>query len=178
VGGVTSTARPIIGGTVLSDATKKLFTGTDGSMKLGSSTSTALLAIGGAVLTDATKKLFSGADGSMKLGVSTATALAAMKTALTLPTGIKYGVALPNFSFVMFKKGTNTPQAGLTPTVTIKKDAGAFAAPSTPTVTEIANGWYSVSLAIADMTAAKIAFRATDASNTADDTDLILITNA
>jgi hypothetical protein len=147
-------------------------------MKLGSSTSTALLAIGGAVLTDATKKLFSGADGSMKLGVSTATALAAMKTALTLPTGIKYGVALPNFSFVMFKKGTNTPQAGLTPTVTIKKDAGAFAAPSTPTVTEIANGWYSVSLAIADMTAAKIAFRATDASNTADDTDLILITNA
>jgi hypothetical protein len=53
----------------------KLFTGTDGSIKLGSITSTAQPILGGTVLANSAYKLFTGTDGSVKIGSATTTVL-------------------------------------------------------------------------------------------------------
>ena len=58
-----------------------------------------------------------------------------------------------------------TPETGLTPTITRSIDGGAFSAKDASTsVTEIANGWYEIDAAAADMNGDTIIFRATDAS--------------
>lgn len=64
-----------------------------------------------------------------------------------------------------------TGKTGLTPTVTLSKDGGAFAAVG-GTVTEIANGWYKVALNTTDTnTLGDLVIHATGAG--ADPTDIV-----
>jgi hypothetical protein len=57
---------------------------------------------------------------------------------------IKQSTAVINFAFLLVLSSDHiTGATGLTPTVTISKNGGAFAAPS-GAVTEIGNGWYKL----------------------------------
>lgn len=75
--------------------------------------------------------------------------------------GIKKNTALANFMFLMTDSTTNAPKTGLTVTAQRSLDGGAFAALATPTVTEVANGWYKCALAAADTNGDTWAFKAT-----------------
>ena len=182
-------------GAYVGNATAPLFVGTDGSMKLGVSTATAVAAIQSGLSKPGTAQTITPADTAAattafgKIGTITGTdgkALSSsdaanatvLKSALTLPTGIKKNVALP-FSFVMFKKGTNTPQAGLSPTVTLKLDAAAFAAAIGAVVEDAAaNGAYNLTISQAEMNHNKIVFCAHDSSGVADDNFIEILPNA
>lgn len=72
---------------------------------------------------------------------------------------IKSGVALSNLTFLMTLN--RAPVTGATVSAFIKKDAGAFAACTTPTATEIGNGVYVISLTAAEMTASLVTLRFT-----------------
>jgi hypothetical protein len=109
------------------------------------------------------------------------TALRAIKTALSLPTGVKRGVALSFFKFVMYKKGTNTPQPSIVPSCSYSQDgAVSFTAINPSRVSEIGGGWYAITggFTSGEMNATLFCFRAQDSSGVADDTCLAFLTNA
>jgi len=90
-----------------------------------------------------------------------------------LPSGIQKNVALSNFTFLMTDT-SDDPKTGLTVTVQISKDGGAFAN-STNAVAEIANGYYKVDITQAEMNADVIGFKAT--ATGANQTSLVVVTS-
>lgn len=85
---------------------------------------------------------------------------------IKIQTPIKKNTALSNFTFVMQNTSGN-PQTGLVVTAQRSIDGAAFAACANA-VTELANGWYTINLAAADMNGTNIAlqFSAASARNT------------
>lgn len=71
--------------------------------------------------------------------------------AVPITTNLKKNQAFANFPFVMTDSTTHNPATGKTVTVTRCIDGGTYAAVSTPTVTEVANGQYRIDLAAADL---------------------------
>lgn len=88
-------------------------------------------------------------------------------------SNIKKNTIVSNFTFVMTDATTNAPKTGLTVTATRSLDGGAFASCANA-VSEIANGWYVITLAAADTNANNIALRFTGTG--ANDRDISLIT--
>ncbi|MHC1623453.1 MAG: hypothetical protein ACXQTR_02540 [Candidatus Methanospirareceae archaeon] len=89
-----------------------------------------------------------------------------------LPSGIPKNVALPNFAFLMTDASDNAPKEGLTVTVQLSKDGGAFEN-STNSVTELENGLYKIDLTQEEMNADIIIFKAT--ATGANQTTLVLV---
>lgn len=87
-----------------------------------------------------------------------------------IQTPVKKNTALSNFTFVMLNTSGN-PQTGLTVSPTRSIDGAAFAACAN-SVTELANGWYTINLAAADLNGTNIALRFTAAA--ARDTNILL----
>ena len=54
-----------------------------------------------------------------------------------------------------------TPETGLSPTVTVSTDGGAFAAADDLSITEVGNGWYEFELSAAEMTGSRVIWHAT-----------------
>lgn len=82
--------------------------------------------------------------------------------------GIPKGVAFPNVTFLMVDATDNvTPKTGLTPTATVSRDGGAFAA-AAGTVAEIASGYYQFDATATDMSGGIVTFKfaGTDAADT------------
>lgn len=70
---------------------------------------------------------------------------------------IKKNTALTGFQFVMIDSG-GTPTTGLTVAATRSIDGGTFAS-CTNSVTELANGWYKITLSTSDLNGTVIALR-------------------
>jgi hypothetical protein len=89
------------------------------------------------------------------------------------PLKIQKAVAFSNFSFMMYKSGTNTPATGLSVTATRSLDGAAFVT-CTNSVSELGNGYYLISLSTSDVNAnvVNLRFSATGA----DDTDITIYT--
>lgn len=69
------------------------------------------------------------------------------------PDGVPKNIALPNFDFLMVDSTDHvTGQTGLTVTITVRQDGGAFAA-SDNAVVEVSNGIYEIDLSQAEMNA-------------------------
>lgn len=90
-----------------------------------------------------------------------------------LPSGLQKNVALSNFSFLMTDSTTNEPKAGLTVTVQISKDGGAFSNATNTPATEISNGAYKINLTQAERTADVSILKAT--ASGANQTTLVLV---
>jgi hypothetical protein len=90
-----------------------------------------------------------------------------------LPSGLQKNVALSNFSFLMTDSTTNEPKTGLTVTVQISKDGGAFANATNTPATEIANGAYKIDLTQAERNADISILKATAVG--ANQTTLMLV---
>jgi hypothetical protein len=88
---------------------------------------------------------------------------------------VKKNTQLTAFPFVITDAVTHAPLAGLVVTAVRSIDGGAFGACANAVV-EIANGWYKITLAAADLNGTTIALRFTAAG--ADDLNLTLITQA
>ena len=79
------------------------------------------------------------------------------------------GVPKKNIAFTWYFKMVDatdfaTPETGLTVTVEVSKDGGAFAGlTGAPAVTEIANGWYKIVVAAGDMNYSAVILKATAA---------------
>lgn len=86
---------------------------------------------------------------------------------------IKLSSAVQHFMFLMVDSSDHvTGKTGLTPTVTISKNAGAFASPS-GAITEVSGGWYKLAANATDSnTLGVLALHAT--ATGADPTDMIL----
>lgn len=92
-----------------------------------------------------------------------------------LPSAVKKNVALANFMFKMVDSADHiTPKTGLTVACKRSIDGAAFADCNTATATEIASGWYKVSLAASDLNGTTIALKFTSAG--ADQRDLLIVT--
>ena len=89
-------------------------------------------------------------------------------------SGIKKGVALTKFQFLMTDSTNHNPATGLTVTGTVSKDGGSFAT-ITDTVTEVANGTYEVDLSSTEMNANNVTLRFT--ATAADDLVVTLRTD-
>lgn len=94
---------------------------------------------------------------------------------LSVLTGVTKDVALANFTFLMTDATTHAPKTGLTVAGTVKLDSGSFGS-LTNAVSEVANGWYVVSLAAADVNGNVVSLRFT--SSGADDTAISFTTSA
>jgi hypothetical protein len=92
-----------------------------------------------------------------------------------LPSGLQKNVALPDFSFLMTDSTDDEPETGLTVTVQISKDGGAFANATNTPATEISNGTYKIDLTQAEMNAGIIIFKAT--ATAANQTTLVFVTS-
>jgi hypothetical protein len=109
---------------------------------------------------------------------SNSTQIAAIKLKTdNLPSGIKRGIALSNFTFMMKDSSDHVSgMTGLTVSGQIKKDAGAFAA-VTGVISEIAYGVYSINtISSLEMTANVITLRFSAVG--ADDTIIEIVTNS
>lgn len=67
------------------------------------------------------------------------------------PSGIKKNTAIANYLFRMSDSATGDPKTGLTVTVQRTLDGAAFANATNTPATEIASGWYKISLAAGDL---------------------------
>ena len=81
--------------------------------------------------------------------------------AVPITTNLKKNQALANFAFLMTDSTTHNPATGKTVTATRAIGSGAFAAVSTPTVTEVSNGQYRIDLAASDLTGDVVTLRFT-----------------
>jgi hypothetical protein len=88
---------------------------------------------------------------------------------------VKKNTNYNNFQFVMTDSTNHNPKTGLTVSGFTSKDGGGFGA-LTNSVSEIANGWYQVNLAAADVNGTDIALRFT--ATGADDLNLKITTQA
>lgn len=80
---------------------------------------------------------------------------------VSLTTNLKKNQAFANFPFVMTDSTTHNPATGKTVTVVRCIGSGAFAAVSTPTVTEVSDGQYRIDLAAADLNGDVVTLKAT-----------------
>ena len=93
------------------------------------------------------------------------------------PAGFKKGVGVTKFPFLMIDSTDHfTPKTGLTVTVQISKDGGAFAAVDDGTATEISDGFYYTVLTATEMTADLITLIMT--ATGADQTSITIKTSA
>lgn len=74
--------------------------------------------------------------------------------------GVKKGVERTVVFKMVDETDFATPETGLTVTATISKDGGSFAS-CTNSVSEIANGWYKVTLTATEMSADEIILKCT-----------------
>ena len=81
--------------------------------------------------------------------------------AVPITTNLKKNQALSNFAFLMTDSTTHNPATGKTVTATRAIGSGAFAAVSTPTVTEVSSGQYRIDLAAADLNGDVVTLRFT-----------------
>lgn len=81
--------------------------------------------------------------------------------AVPITTNLKKNQALANFAFLMTDSTTHNPATGKTVTATRAIGSGAFAAVSTPTVTEVSNGQYRIDLAASDLNGDVVTLRFT-----------------
>ena len=81
--------------------------------------------------------------------------------AVPITTNLKKNQALANFAFLMTDSTTHNPATGKTVTATRAIGSGAFAAVSTPTVTEVSSGQYRIDLAAADLNGDVVTLRFT-----------------
>ena len=90
--------------------------------------------------------------------VDTGTTLNDAIAAIAADQKPKVNTALNNIPIYMVLASDNkTPATGLTPTVTISQDGGAFAAINgSSSIAEVGSGWYRLNLVAADMNAAVI----------------------
>jgi hypothetical protein len=88
-------------------------------------------------------------------------------------SNIKKNQALTGFEFLMTNSTSHNPQTGLTVTSTVSHDGGSFGS-TTNSVTEIANGWYTLNLSASDMNGNNVALRFT--ASGADDRDILIVT--
>ena len=90
--------------------------------------------------------------------VDTGTTLNDAIAAIAADQKPKVNTALNNIPVYMVLATDNkTPATGLTPTVTISQDGGAFGAiDASSSIAEVGSGWYRLNLAAADMNAAVI----------------------
>jgi hypothetical protein len=77
-----------------------------------------------------------------------------------LASGIKKGVALTKFQFLMTDSTNHNPATGLTVSGFVSKDGGAFSA-LTDSVTEVANGTYEADVSATEMNANNVTLRFT-----------------
>ena len=77
------------------------------------------------------------------------------------PAGIKKNTALANYMFRMSDSATGDPKTGLSVAVARALDGGAFGAATNTPATEIANGWYKISLSAGDMNGDTVAIKCT-----------------
>ena len=75
-------------------------------------------------------------------------------------TGVKKGVERTVVFKMVDETDFATPETGLTVTAEISKDGGVFAS-CTNSVSEIANGWYKVTLTATEMNADEIVLKCT-----------------
>jgi hypothetical protein len=87
--------------------------------------------------------------------------------------GIKKNTALTAFPFLMTDSTTHAPATGLTVTATRSIDGAAFGACAN-SVAEIANGWYKITLAAADLNGNTIALKFT--ATGADQNNITIVT--
>ncbi len=119
---------------------------------------------------------FSGMNVSMLEYELTAFNLQSAGVSLTAgQLAVKKNTALSNFPFIMSSSTNGAPLAGLTVTATRRIDNGSFGACANA-VTEIANGWYTINLAAADLNGVTIALRF--AATGAFDRDITIVTQA
>jgi len=91
------------------------------------------------------------------------------------PAGIPKNVALDDFEFLMIDSTDHiSPKTGLTVTVTISKDGGAFAG-STNSVTEVGSGVYKISFTQTEQNASVMTWKMTAAG--ADQRTITVITS-
>lgn len=87
---------------------------------------------------------------------------------------LEKNVAFSAFMFMMTDSTNHNPVTGKTVTVTRSIDGGAFGAGTLSAVTEVANGWYKVDFAAADLNGKVIVLRATATGS--DDTFVTIFT--
>ncbi len=121
-----------------------------------------------------------GAVGSVtgNVGGNVVGSVASVTAAVSIAAGqlfVKKNTALANFMFVMLDSTTHQPAAGLTVSGTVSIDGGSFGSLTNAT-SGVANGWYKVNLAAADVNGTVIALRFT--ATGADDRDVTIITQA
>ena len=103
-------------------------------------------------------------------------AAGASLTAVGLAAGqlfIKKNTALNKFEFVMTDSTTHAPKTGVTVAATRNIDNAGFASTAN-TVSEVANGWYTIDFAASDLNGTVIAIRFTGTN--ADDLNMTFIT--
>jgi hypothetical protein len=173
-GGDAGTEETNRGGTYLATVTQAL----TGWHKAYATVSSTTMPIGWVHLTDDTNTYTVDRTGQ-PAGISLSADIAAAQTDLTqikadLPSTITKNTALANFPFLMVLASDDiTPGTSLTVTATRSIDGGAFAACAN-SVTEIANGWYKISLAASDLNGDTIALRFT--ASTANDRNITIVT--
>jgi hypothetical protein len=166
-GGDSGTEETNRGGTYLATVTQAL----TGWYKAYATVSSTTMPIGWVKMVDDTGTYTIGRIGQPD-GVSLAADLSQIKA--DLPSAITKNTALANFPFMMVLASDDiTPAPGLTVAATRSIDGGAFASCAN-SVTEIAHGWYKISLAAADLNGDTIALRFT--ASTANDRNTTIVT--
>jgi hypothetical protein len=110
---------------------------------------------------------------TMKASITTAATAATPTVHLTYTQAIKKNTALTTFMFAMFDP-TGTPKTGLGAGITATRslDGASFAA-CTSAPSEIANGWYLISLSAADLNANVVALHFTATGAVATDVSIV-----
>lgn len=139
----------------------------------GDFTATMKTSIGTAVAASAVASVSGNVGGNVVGSVGSVTAAVTLGTVNSSASNIKKNVQLTAFPFIMTDSTTHGPATGLTVSATRSLDGNAFASCAN-SVTEVANGWYKITLAAADLNANTVALRFTATS--ADDRDITIVT--
>ncbi len=106
-----------------------------------------------------------GAVGSVTGAVGSVTgAVGSVTAAVAVTSNVKKNQALAKFQFLMTDSTNHNPATGLTVTCTRSIDGGAYAAGTLASVTEVANGTYTVNFGAGDLNGNVITLQATAAS--------------
>lgn len=111
--------------------------------------------------------------GNVSGSVGSVTAAVTLGTVNSSASNIKKNTALAAFPFLMTDSTNHAPLTGLTVAANRSLDGGAFST-CTNSVSEVANGWYKISLAAADLNANTVGLKFT--ATGADDRDITIIT--
>lgn len=142
-GDFTATMKTSIGTAVAASAVASVTGNVDGNVAGSVGSVTAAVSVTGDL------------SSTMKSSVTTACNAA---TTVGVNSNVKKGAQLTAFSFTMTDSTTGDEKTGLTVTSQIAKDGGTFAS-TTNSVTEMANGWYKITLTATEMNADQVALR-------------------